>query len=545
MAKAGGLMVDNTGIIELLLNDLLKKRGSPASLNDELNDNPALRQLVEELIVIREFTNAISNGDLSQNLNMKGYWAGAVKALQSNLRHLTWQTSMVASGDFSQRIDFMGDFSAAFNIMIQRLKQAEENENKYMSELKKREAQLKESEQKYRLIAENIDDTIVLMDDAMRIMYCSPSIEKLLGYTPEEFIKLSLTEQVLPFIDIALGKIAEQDHKGMVSPPPVLMEVEQQRRDGNMIWMESLMSIAKDEEGQNIGFLCVIRNITQRKLAENDLQQSYERRLKNDFFTKLLNGDIDPEPDAYNHAYRLGIQLPNHFSLYFLSIDSSGSSLVEDNTLGQRQKNIDTLIDQLTKKEATIAWEVPEGIGILSALYDISDYKTKEIRMAESYIDLVLSFFPNLQAHIGIADYFDSLTHFGLRLKHAQSAVRIGKGMGSQRSVYHFDDCGVYQVLIPFADSEESEVFIKKTLGPLLEYDKKNQTELVDTLEKILSELSLREVAEQMFFHYKTIQSRKQRIENILNVSLDSSEARMMLGTAVRLLKISQCKITS
>ncbi len=537
-------MVDNVGTIELLLNDLLKKRGNPASLNDELNDNPALQQLAEELMAIREFTHAISNGDLSQNLNMKGYWAGVLKALQSNLRHLAWQTSMVASGDFSQRIDFMGDFSAAFNVMIQRLKQAEENEHKYMAELKKREAQLKESEQKYRLIAENIDDTIVLIDDDMRIMYCSPSIEKLLGHTPEEFIKLSLTEQVLPSIAIALGKIGEQDHKGVVSPP-VLMEVEQQRKDGNMIWMESLMSIAKDEEGQNMGFLCVIRNITQRKLAENDLQQSYERRLKNDFFTKLLNGDIDPGSDAYNHAYRLGIQLPNHFSLFFLSIDPSDSFLVEANALGQRQKNIDMLIDQLTKKEATIAWEVPEGVGILSALYDLSDHKTKEIRLAESYMDLVLSFFPSLRTHIGIADYFDSLTHFGLRLKHAQSAVRIGKGMGSQQRVYHFDDCGVYQVLIPFADSDQFEVFIKKTLGPLLEYDKKNQTELVDTLEKILSGLSLKEVAEQMFFHYKTIQSRKQRIENILNVSLDSSETRMMLGAAVRLLKISQCKITS
>lgn len=544
MVEAGGLKVENAGIIELLLNDLLKKRGNPAALNDELNDDTALRQLIEEFMVIREFTNAISNGDLSQNLSMKGYWAGALKALQSNLRHLTWQTSMVASGDFSQRIDFMGDFSAAFNIMIQRLKLAEENEKKYMSELEKREAQLKESEQKYRLIAENMDDTIVLMDDDMRVKYCSPSIEKLLGYTPEEFIKLSLTEQVLPSIGMALGKIAEQDHKGAVSSP-MLMEVEQQRKDGKMIWMESLISIAKDEEGQNMGFLCVIRNITQRKLAENDLQQSYERRLKNDFFTKLLNGDIDLESDAYNHAYRLGIQLPNHFSLYFLSIDHSDSSLVEANALEQRQKDIDTLIDQLTKQEATIAWEVPEGVGIISALYDPFDRKTKEIRLAESYIDLVLSSFPSLRACIGVADYFDSLTHFGLRLKHAQSAVRIGKGIWNQQRVYHFDDCGVYQVLIPFADSDESEVFIKKALGPLLEYDKKNQTELVDTLEQILSGLSLKEVAEQMFFHYKTIQSRKQRIENILNVSLDSSEARIMLGTAIRLLKISQYKITS
>lgn len=117
----------------------------------------------------------------------------------------------------------------------------------------------------------------------------------------------------------------------------------------------------------------------------------------------------------------------------------------------------------------------------------------------------------------------------------------IGRGVWPNQRVYHFENCGIFQVLIPFADTDEAEVFIQRVLGPLLEYDKKNQTQLVDTLEMILSGLSLKEVAQQTFFHYKTIQSRKQRIETILNVTLDSSEVRMMLSTAMNLLKISQC----
>jgi PAS domain S-box-containing protein len=530
-------MLDNVEQVELLLSELLKKRGNPTYLNDQHNDDPAIRQLAADFIIIREFTNAISNGDLSQNLTMKGYWAGALKALQSNLRHLTWQTGMIASGDFSQRIDFMGEFSAAFNTMIQRLQQAEENEKKYRAELTRREAELRESEQKYRLIAENMDDVILLMDDTINVIYSSPSIEKLLGHTSEEVIKVSVAERILPSIAAALRKVAENEQVETFSP--MLIEAEQQRKDGKMIWMESLISSTKNQDGQRIGFLCVIRDITQRKLAENHLHQSYERRIKNDFFTKLLNDHMELA-DAYTHAYRLGIQLPNHFSLYFLSLDHSGNFLGEVNQLEQRQKCIDALIDQLTKQEASIAWEVPEGIGILSTLNDLTDRKTQEIQLAASYIDLVLSSFSSLQVHIGIADYFESLTHFGLRFKHAQSAVRIGKRIWKQQSVYHYDDCGVYQVLIPFADSDESAVFIKNTLGPLLEYDRKNQTELVDTLEKILSGLSLKEVAEQMFFHHKTIQNRKQRIENILHISLDSSEVRMMLGTAIRLLKFHQ-----
>jgi adenylate cyclase len=44
------------------------------------------------------------------------------KALQSNLRHLTWKTQQIAAGDLEQKVDFMGDFSTAFNSMTQQLK---------------------------------------------------------------------------------------------------------------------------------------------------------------------------------------------------------------------------------------------------------------------------------------------------------------------------------------------------------------------------------------------------------------------------------------
>jgi diguanylate cyclase (GGDEF)-like protein len=49
---------------------------------------------------------------------------GSLKALQSSLRHLTWQAQQIARGDFSQRVEFMGDFSRAFNHMVEQLARA-------------------------------------------------------------------------------------------------------------------------------------------------------------------------------------------------------------------------------------------------------------------------------------------------------------------------------------------------------------------------------------------------------------------------------------
>lgn len=71
------------------------------------------------------FAMDISRGDFSNHYgHLKGMLAGSLKALNVNLRHLTWQTKQVAQGDLSQRIDFFGEFSSSFNTMVESLQEA-------------------------------------------------------------------------------------------------------------------------------------------------------------------------------------------------------------------------------------------------------------------------------------------------------------------------------------------------------------------------------------------------------------------------------------
>ena len=91
--------------------------------------------IYNSLKAIREAIFAFSKGDLSYNYKTKGYVTGSLKMLQSNLNHLTWQAQMVSKGDFTQRVDFMGEFSDAFNLMIQQL-------DSHVTALKKRESEL-------------------------------------------------------------------------------------------------------------------------------------------------------------------------------------------------------------------------------------------------------------------------------------------------------------------------------------------------------------------------------------------------------------------
>ncbi len=75
-------------------------------------------QALQTLRETRRLALALAKGELSYEVKEKGSLAGALKSLQANLRHLTWQTQQVAQGDFTQRVEFMGDFSHAFNEMV-------------------------------------------------------------------------------------------------------------------------------------------------------------------------------------------------------------------------------------------------------------------------------------------------------------------------------------------------------------------------------------------------------------------------------------------
>lgn len=652
--------------IAVMLNEILLKKGVPPDLLEQARAYEALQQLTENLLAIREFTHVLSTGDLSQSLELKGYWAGAIKALQSNLRHLTWQTSMVAKGDLSQRVDFMGEFSEAFNTMTHRLKVAEENEKRYTAELEKREAELRiqksclqqlfekspdamamldkeylvlnvnpsfekifgitsqeakgkpvdqliscrdmgeetqairdtiaagktvtidtlryhangsavyvslsvfpfitetghvgiytiyrdiservkaekmlrESERKYRLIAENTDDVIWLVDKKMNINYISPSVEKLLGYTPEEYALQPVADRILPPLETAIQELAGQEQGEKDTYPAVLTEFEQERKNGDRIWTESLVCAAKNDAGDFIGFLGVTRDINKRRQAENLLHRSYDRRRRNDFFNGLINNGIPNEAEVYTQAWRLGIQLAKRFALYLLQADPAKDIRDDMDDLRRKQSMADTIVDHLNNmQDGVIAWETAEGIVILRLLSDGSDRKGEEQESAHACLCLISRLFADTPFYIGIADYYNGLEHFAIRIKNAQAAITVGSQVSPRGKIYHFEDLGVYQILAQFADTSEAEAYIARTIGRLIDYDQKNGTELVETLENILSTSSLKEVAEQMFFHYKTIQSRKQRIEKILDLSLDSFEVRLMLGMAIRMLKISQ-----
>lgn len=152
--------------VSMLLQEILTSL-EPPPLPERYAAVESLQVFSTSLRQLREFLYAASNGDLSGQVKLKGFAGGTLKTLQANLRHMTWQTKMVASGDFSQRVEFMGEFSESFNAMVLQLDQtlkdllakktelsrANDELLKEISIRRETEAALRESREELRLLA--------------------------------------------------------------------------------------------------------------------------------------------------------------------------------------------------------------------------------------------------------------------------------------------------------------------------------------------------------------------------------------------------------
>jgi PAS domain S-box-containing protein len=147
------------------------------------------------------------------------------------------------------------------------------------------EVALSESEERYRLIAENTADTIAIVDLNLNPTYVSPSILKLCGYTVQEAMKRTLN-QILPpdSLQKASKMFADQmalESSGTADPArTALMELEQYCKDGSCIWVELAASFLRDNNFKPTGILTVTRDITERKNAEEKLRQTLESLRK-------------------------------------------------------------------------------------------------------------------------------------------------------------------------------------------------------------------------------------------------------------------------
>jgi diguanylate cyclase (GGDEF)-like protein/PAS domain S-box-containing protein len=179
----------------------------------------------------------------------------------------------------------------------------------------------RKSEQLYRLLAENSRDIIVLTDLNHRREYVSPAVQWMMGWDPVDLVGTTYHDSICHPDDIpAMTATLDALKSG---EPAKSLTYRCKKKDGTYLWMEANISLYCDRvTGDPIGYVNVVRNVAERKAAEERLQDAYlalEALASVDPLTGAANRrQLD---ESLEHDWRRAIRTASPISLLLFDVD--------------------------------------------------------------------------------------------------------------------------------------------------------------------------------------------------------------------------------
>lgn len=134
----------------------------------------------------------------------------------------------------------------------------------------------------YELIVRQSSDVLWIMNLNLETIYMSPSVEKQLGYTAEEYSKLALSHRLPPESVQLTQRIVQTELLPIIrgeradEGKPIIYEMIHRHKNGDLIWGEISFSFIRDSKGEISAILGITRNINARKEAQKELIRSKE-----------------------------------------------------------------------------------------------------------------------------------------------------------------------------------------------------------------------------------------------------------------------------
>jgi diguanylate cyclase (GGDEF)-like protein/PAS domain S-box-containing protein len=183
------------------------------------------------------------------------------------------------------------------------------------------ELRLKESEARYRMLADHSTDMVFQLDLGFTRRYVSPASRDVLGYAPEELVGVKPVSMVHPDDAARVAQVFKSLTDGRVDRQVVVNRI--RHGDGHYVWVESQLRALKDPvSGAATGIIGALRDISARKSVEDQLAEA-NRRLealaRRDALTGLANRrEFD---DVFTREHRRFRRRKKGLALLMIDVD--------------------------------------------------------------------------------------------------------------------------------------------------------------------------------------------------------------------------------
>ena len=269
-----------------------------------------------------------------------------------------------------------------------------------------------------------------------------------------------------------------------------------------------------------------------------------EERFRNE----ILEGLLSPIPDERERAIQLsndvGSRLVPPYTVIFIGPDSpDGTTLTKVQSIEKR--NIESSLHlseryiRAIEPDASFWYQGPRLVVFLPISTSKLDESRKDlISDLQMICDRIRDENNPYTVSMGISPAVFDLDDFRLGYECARQSLEIGSPLQTKDTcrITHYEDLGLFRI-VSIAESLTSlERFCLDAIGPLLDYDKENDTDLASTLRTFLEQnQNSTKTAKILFIHYNTLRYRLDRINAILGDVLDNPQHRLEIELALQL----------
>ncbi|MBR0374395.1 MAG: helix-turn-helix domain-containing protein [Mogibacterium sp.] len=273
-------------------------------------------------------------------------------------------------------------------------------------------------------------------------------------------------------------------------------------------WIGSILLIEGEDSyrPEHVDMLRVLSGVIGYTLLTYSPEMLYHTNEFHSFLSNLIIGaPLESQPEAYRKLH-----FPENMQVVYLKAGKGGHRFPKEADLEKQVYKAFPDCHLISYRDSAI---------VVGPAEDLSDRKA------------LLECFPEeAAAQAGVSNPFDHIEEVRSALRDAKDALATGLTLSPARRVYTFEKYGVYVMLRKLSESEDIRRYFHRAITILRNYDAKNETKLLETLQIYLrSNCNIKDTAETLFMHRNSVIYRLRKIGELCDIDLTDT------GTCFRL----------